>query len=127
MHGLIFLRESVFDLHGPNRPRLRLCRDFHEKRRTLTMDSRKLNLRTLDRRTFLGTGAIAAAAVLAPRLTWAAETQKIDKVGVQLYTVRDDMKRDFEGTIAKVASIGYKEVEFAGYFDHTPQQVRAIL
>jgi sugar phosphate isomerase/epimerase len=37
------------------------------------------------------------------------------------------MKKDFESTIAKVASIGYKEVEFAGYFGHTSQQVRAIL
>jgi sugar phosphate isomerase/epimerase len=83
--------------------------------------------RNLDRRTFLSTGAIAAAAVLAPRLSWAAESNKIDKVGVQLYTVREDMKRDFEGTVSKVAAIGYKEVEFAGYFDHTPQQVRALL
>lgn len=80
---------------------------------------------TLDRRTFIST--LTAAAVCAPRLTWAAESNKIDKVGIQLYTVRDDMKRDFDGTIAKVASIGYKEVEFAGYFDHTPQQVRATL
>ena len=83
--------------------------------------------RTLDRRTFLGASAMAAASVLAPRLTWAAESHRIEKVGLQLYTVRDDMKRDFDGTIAKVASIGYKEVEFAGYFDHTPQQVRATL
>ena len=38
---------------------------------------------------------------------------------MQLYTVRDLMKDDFDGTIAKVASIGYKEVEFAGYFGRT--------
>lgn len=37
------------------------------------------------------------------------------------------MKTDFSGTIAKVASTGYKEVEFAGYFDHSPSDVRAIL
>jgi len=41
--------------------------------------------------------------------------------------VRDLMKKDFEGTIAKVAQIGYKEVEFAGYYDRSPQDVRAIL
>lgn len=52
---------------------------------------------------------------------------QIDKVGLQLYTVRDAMKKDFSGTIARVASIGYKEVEFAGYFDHSPADVRAIL
>jgi len=61
------------------------------------------------------------------RLGWAAGDHKIDKVGVQLYTVRDLMKDDFDGTIAKVAQIGYKEVEFAGYFGRTSQQVRAIL
>ncbi len=79
----------------------------------------------MDRRTFLGT--LTAAAVFAPRMTWAADSHRIEKIGVQLYTVRDEMKKDFDGTIGKVAAIGYKEVEFAGYFDHTPQQVRAVL
>jgi len=37
------------------------------------------------------------------------------------------MKRDFSGTIARVASVGYKEVEFAGYFHHPPPVIRAIL
>jgi sugar phosphate isomerase/epimerase len=79
----------------------------------------------MDRRAFLGT--LTAAAVFAPRLTWASEPDHIEKIGVQLYTVRDQMKHDFDGTIAKVAAIGYKELEFAGYFKHTPQQVRAVL
>ena len=54
-------------------------------------------------------------------------THQISKVGVQLYTVRDTMKQDFAGTIARVASIGFQEVEFAGYFNHSPADVRAIL
>jgi sugar phosphate isomerase/epimerase len=58
---------------------------------------------------------------------WAAEAHHISRVGLQLYTVRELMKTDFAGTIAKVAQIGYKEVEFAGYFDHSPQDVRKIL
>jgi sugar phosphate isomerase/epimerase len=37
------------------------------------------------------------------------------------------MKQDFEGTLAKVAEIGYREVEFAGYFDHSSQEVKTIL
>jgi sugar phosphate isomerase/epimerase len=37
------------------------------------------------------------------------------------------MNRDFAGTIARVAAIGYKEVEFAGYFGHSPKEVREIL
>ncbi|MGV3710580.1 MAG: sugar phosphate isomerase/epimerase family protein [Gemmatimonas sp.] len=51
----------------------------------------------------------------------------VDGIGVQLYTVGDQMRTDFEGTIEKVANIGYKQVEFAGYFNKTPEQVRALL
>jgi sugar phosphate isomerase/epimerase len=81
----------------------------------------------MKRRTFIET-SIAAATVFAVRPSWAAETtHEIKKVGLQLYTVRDLMKTDFEGTIAKVAATGYKEVEFAGYFDHSPKDVRAVI
>jgi sugar phosphate isomerase/epimerase len=57
----------------------------------------------------------------------AARARAQQPVGVQLYTVRREMGRDFEGTLARVAEIGYTEVEFAGYFDRTPQQVRRAL
>jgi sugar phosphate isomerase/epimerase len=87
-----------------------------------------MSFHAMNRRTFLGTaGAATAATLLNSRLGWAAAEHKINKVGVQLYSVRDQMKADFDGTIAKVAAIGYKEVEFAGYFDRTPQQVRAVV
>ena len=79
----------------------------------------------MDRRTFLGT--MTAATLLTRRLGLAADDHKIEKIGLQLYTVRDLMKQDFDGTLAKVAAIGYKEVEFAGYFDHSPKDVRAAV
>jgi len=79
----------------------------------------------MNRRTFIGTSI--AAAVAASRLARPAETHRIERVGLQLYTVRDLMKKDFEGTIAKVAQIGYKEVEFAGYYGRSPQEVLGIL
>jgi sugar phosphate isomerase/epimerase len=80
----------------------------------------------MNRRTFLGT--MTAATVLSSRLGWSASGEhKLDKIGLELYTVRDLMQNDFEGTLAKVAQIGYREVEFAGLFDHTPQEVRAML
>lgn len=79
----------------------------------------------MDRRHFLGT--ISAATLLGRHLSFANDEHRIQKIGVQLYTVRGEMKKDFEGTIAKVAQIGYKEVEFAGYFDHSPKDIRAIL
>lgn len=85
-----------------------------------------MSLRAMNRRTFLETATtVTAATLLTSRFGWAAGDHKIEKVGVQLYTVRDLMKDDFDGTIAKVAQIGYKEVEFAGYFGRTGQQVRA--
>jgi sugar phosphate isomerase/epimerase len=87
-----------------------------------------MSFHAMNRRTFLETaGTVGAATLLASRFGFAAGTHRIHKVGVQLYTVRDLMQTDFDGTIAKVASIGYKEVEFAGYFGRTPQQVRTVL
>ena len=81
----------------------------------------------MERREFLGTaGAVALGAMLPPACR-TAHGAKLDKIGIQLYTVRDQMKADFEGTLARIAQIGYKEVEFAGYFDRTPADVRAIL
>jgi sugar phosphate isomerase/epimerase len=62
----------------------------------------------------------AAAAILAPR-------RKVEHIGLQLYTVRDLMKADMPGTLARVAAIGYKEVEFAGYFGRTPREVHELL
>jgi sugar phosphate isomerase/epimerase len=79
----------------------------------------------MNRRAFLGT---SAATLLGSDLSWALPADhKIKTVGVQLYTVRDAMKTDFDGTLAKVAQVGYKEVEFAGYFDRAPKDVAAVL
>src|SRR5205809_7041307 len=88
----------------------------------------------MDRRSFLGT--VTAATLLTRRLGWAADDHKIDRIGGKLYTVRSEIAKDFEGSLAKVASIGYKEVELAGfkmkdwkvlYFDRSPQEMRSSL
>jgi len=87
-----------------------------------------MSFHAMNRRGFLETATtVTAATLLRSRLGWADDDNKIEKVGVQLYTVRKQMKADFDGTLAKVAAIGYKEVEFAGYFGRTAQQVRAAL
>jgi sugar phosphate isomerase/epimerase len=75
----------------------------------------------IDRRAFLGT--LGAATVAAARIT----AESVQRVGVQLYTVRTELEKDFEGTIGRVAAIGFKEVEFAGYYKRTPQQIRDVL
>lgn len=47
--------------------------------------------------------------------------------GVQLYTIRSLMSEDVERTLGQVAEIGYSEVEFAGYFGRSPEQIRQTL
>ena len=49
------------------------------------------------------------------------------KVGLQLYGVRNSMKEDFEGTLRAVAEMGYEYVEFAGYYDKTSEEIKALL
>jgi sugar phosphate isomerase/epimerase len=54
-------------------------------------------------------------------------TRSLDRIGVQLYTVRRLMEQDFRGTLQQIAGIGYKDVEFAGYFDQRAVDVKAML
>jgi sugar phosphate isomerase/epimerase len=83
------------------------------------------------RRNFLATLGVAALGIASGDAARASEIlaprRKLKRVGLQLYTVRDLMKADVPGTLAKVAAIGYKEVEFAGYFGNTPAQIRDLL
>jgi sugar phosphate isomerase/epimerase len=77
------------------------------------------------RREFLA--ALVALASSAAGGRGVAQAGRLAPIGVQLYTVRTLLERDFEGTLAAVAAIGFREVEFAGYHGRTPQAVRAAL
>lgn len=57
----------------------------------------------------------------------ASGKRKLSKIGLQLYTVRKNMERDFEGTLRRIAALGIKEVEFAGYFNRSPEQIKKLL
>jgi len=81
----------------------------------------------MDRREFLGASSAIALGSFLPPACRMSNVARLDRIGLQLYTVRDVLERDFEGTLARVAQIGYKEVEFAGYFKHSPADVRAML
>ena len=95
-------------------------------------------MQRMNRRTFIG-ASVAATLSAAAKPVRAADSafpfqpdapqaaHSIHPIGLQLYTVRAAMKTDFADTIAKVAATGYKEVEFAGYFDHSPKDVRELL
>jgi sugar phosphate isomerase/epimerase len=86
----------------------------------------------INRRSFLAT--VSAAAVAACRKSGPAQQaamqaadRRLDRVGIQLYSVRTEMQRDMPGTLARLSQIGYREVEFAGYFRRSPAEVRQML
>ena len=56
-----------------------------------------------------------------------ANHESLSRIGVQLYTVRRAMQESVEQTLEQVARIGYKEVEFAGYFGRPAKDIRALL
>ncbi len=81
----------------------------------------------MNRRNFLKTAAAGSALLWRPPLASAAPDW-IRQAGLELYTVRDLTAKDYEGTVAKVAEIGYKEVEPAtDYAKMEPKQFRAML
>lgn len=47
-------------------------------------------------------------------------------VGIQLFSVRDYMEKDFAGTLKELKKMGYDAVEFAGLFDYTAKEVKAM-
>ncbi len=47
--------------------------------------------------------------------------------GLQMYSLRDITDKDLKGALEKVAKIGYKGVEFAGFFGHSAEEVRSWL
>ena len=47
--------------------------------------------------------------------------------GIQMYSLRDITGNDLEGALAAVAEMGYQNVEFAGFFGHSAEEVRAML
>ena len=79
-----------------------------------------MTARTLSRRSFLATSAL---------LPWAFTTRAANAipVGLELYSVRDALKKDLQGTVRAVAALGYQCVEFyAPYFDWPESQAKEI-
>jgi sugar phosphate isomerase/epimerase len=48
-------------------------------------------------------------------------------LGLQLYSVRDLLPKDYEGTLRQLSELGYREVEAAGFFGHSPSQVKQAM
>lgn len=49
------------------------------------------------------------------------------KIGLQLYSIRQEMEQDMDAALKQVKEMGYDYVEFAGYFDHSAEEVKALL
>jgi sugar phosphate isomerase/epimerase len=84
------------------------------------------------RRSFLKNSAVLLAGTsLLPNAAFAAGKPS-EIIGLQLYSVRDDMKKDPVGTLTQLAKIGYKHVEHANYIDrkfygYTAKEFKKIL
>lgn len=83
----------------------------------------------MQRRTFLHSVATGLAGASLARPQW-LRGSRLSRIGLELYSVRDAMRRDPERTLAAVRAMGYSDVELLwsfGNFSRTPQQVRASL
>jgi sugar phosphate isomerase/epimerase len=86
-------------------------------------------LRMTTRRDFIATLSAALVAPACTRASYAAgvAAPALAGVGVQLYMLRTAMRADPEGTVARIAELGYKEIEWWGSWGRTPAQVKAML
>src|SRR5438477_8460777 len=80
----------------------------------------------ISRRDFLSTAAMGALAAASSRMSNAL-TKAPGRFGVQLYVLRELLAKDFDGTLAKVAALGIKSVEFAGFYSRSAKDVRSSL
>ena len=75
----------------------------------------------ISRRTFLKTAsASAAGAALWNNVPLLMANPLGLPIGLQLYSVRDLLPKDYEGTLRQFGALGYREVEAAGFFGHSP-------
>jgi sugar phosphate isomerase/epimerase len=74
-------------------------------------------MQTSRRKFLINSAVLAAGTALLPNTLFSSPTKEIERIGLQLYTVRDAMHADPTGTLKQLATIGYKHLEHAGYND----------
>ena len=70
-------------------------------------------------------GLVAAATAVSPRALMASPFGL--PLGLQLYSVRELLPKDYEGTLKQVAALGYREVEAAGFYKHSAAEVKQAM
>ena len=82
----------------------------------------------LSRRRFFGLGSAAfAVGAYATRGGRSFAYPLGLPLGLQLYSVREMLQKDLLGTLQQLAAIGYKQVEAAGFYGHSPDEVKAAM
>jgi len=84
----------------------------------------------ITRRTFLECSSLALVTAMSGARSFAAGsgTGPLGRpIGLQLYTVREEATRDLPGTLKKLAAVGYREVETAGFYGKSGKELRALL
>src|SRR5450755_1082899 len=85
-------------------------------------------MRQIGRRTFLKTAsATAACAAVWSRVPRLMANPLGLPIALQLYSVRDLLPKDYEGTLRQLGMLGYREVEAAGFFGHSPSEVKQAM
>ena len=85
------------------------------------------------RRKFIATGSLSLAGTIIFSNTLFANSKPHNTtLGIQLYSVRDDMKKDPLGTLKQLAKMGYKDVEHANYvnrkfYGYTASEFKKVL
>jgi sugar phosphate isomerase/epimerase len=79
------------------------------------------------RRDFMKTSSAAALAFAASQSRLLHASPFGLPVGLQLFSVHEMAAKDFAGTLKLVGSLGYQEVEAAGFYDHNPADVKKML
>ncbi|MFJ7936103.1 hypothetical protein [Sporosarcina sp. NPDC096371] len=49
------------------------------------------------------------------------------QIGLQLWSIREEVEKDLLGMLEKVAAMGYSAVQFAGFFNHPAEEVKRKL
>lgn len=81
----------------------------------------------LSRRSFLvSAGAGAAAGTMWSSFAFANHHEHFP-LGIQLWTVKSEAEKDLEGTLKKVYAAGFREIEFAGYYNKAPADLAKLM
>ena len=79
----------------------------------------------ISRRNFLSNASTLAAGVAILGRTTLSDAEHLGlPLGLQLYSVRQQIAKDYDGTLAQIGSLGYREVEAAGFFQHSAADVK---